>query len=396
MTKENITTLKQISYLDDFKCAADKCPDTCCAKWVINTTVENKEFYDRESSEIAKDVEPHSDGAFQMKRQDNDNCIQLQDGMCRVQKEFGENYLPDVCYTFPRSYKMIDKEVYMTSNLACPESLKVALYNNKRSDFTKWSDITQTRRKTGLFDSRSDKLSDFSDQEILEISSKIACMVDDPSCSADESMARLLLLADAADYDKNFNWSDIDNEIKITTKKNILQIAKDNPESVNMRNEMISILEVAFNDVYRDTPRYVEVLDIIKSKIGDHNTDEDTLFGNYEKIYDNWEGVKSDYDYILKNYIKAQLSYIIFPLNTSFSNQYNSIACIFLEYLLVRLSLSCALYGAEKELDQKDVIDVIQPVAKRFFVKDSHTIYNFCKNKGWDNCKKAITTIINL
>ena len=60
----------------------------------------------------------------------------------------------------------------MTSNLACPESLKVALYNNKRSDFTKWSDITQTRRKTGLFDSRSDKLSDFSDQEILDWYSK--------------------------------------------------------------------------------------------------------------------------------------------------------------------------------------------------------------------------------
>ncbi len=86
---------------------------------------------------------------------------------------------------------MIDKEIYMTSNLACPESFRVALYNNKRSDFIKWSDITQTRKKTGLFDSRSDKLTDFSDQEILEISAKIAYMIDDSACSADESMARL-------------------------------------------------------------------------------------------------------------------------------------------------------------------------------------------------------------
>ncbi len=109
-----------------------------------------------------------------------------------------------------------------------------------------------------------------------------------------------MLFADAADYDKNFNWSDIDNEIKITTKKNVLQIAEDNPESVNMRSEMINILDVAFNDVYRDTSRYNAVLEMIKSRLGDQNTDEDVLFANYEKIYNNWEGVKDDYDYIFE------------------------------------------------------------------------------------------------
>ena len=103
-----------------------------------------------------------------------------------------------------------------------------------------------------------------------------------------------------------------------------------------------------------------------------------------------------DYDYILKNYIKAQLSYIIFPLNGSFSNQYQSMACIFLEYLLVRLALSCGVYGAKQELTQPELIDIIQPVAKRFFVRDSHNLYGFCKDKGWDDCKTAIATIVNL
>ena len=46
MSKENLKEIKQISYLNDFGCIADKCPDTCCSKWVINVTKENKEFYE--------------------------------------------------------------------------------------------------------------------------------------------------------------------------------------------------------------------------------------------------------------------------------------------------------------------------------------------------------------
>ncbi len=396
MSKETSSKVKQVAYLDDFKCAADKCVDTCCSQWIINITTENKKYYDKNNLEIAKNVEPHSDGAFRMKERDNGDCIQLKNGLCSLQQKHGETNLPDVCYTFPRTYKQIENSTYMAANLACPESLKVALYNNKKTDFSSWSEITQSRDKTGLYDGRSGGLEDLDEDEVVNIFNSITKMIDDPEYSAEESLARVLLLSQKMDEDEDFDWDNIDSEINNITKNKILKISYNNEDEVDMREEIFSVLDAMFDLINRDRPRYNMVVAMVKKHLGDQDSDEDELIENWEVIYENWEKSKKEFNQILKNLLKAQLSYIIFPVNNYFSNQYNSIAVIALEFLVIKIALMVRRSQSKRKLTIAQVIDVVQPTAKRFFVRGNQELYDFCKDANWDDYRTLITVVLNL
>jgi len=395
MAKEKSQPIKQISYLNDFRCAADKCVDTCCANWVINTTNANKEFYDNHNLEIAKDVETHSDGAYKMKEKPNGECVQLKDGLCSLQQRFGETHLPDVCYTFPRSYKQIENHVYMTSNLACPESLRVALYNNKEDDFSTWSDVTQSRSKDDLYDSRTGAFATFRENKVIDLANVIAKMFDNEDFTADESLARLLFLSHQMDGKARFDWFNVKKEIDLITKDSLYAISEENIENVDMRGELFNILDAMFNLVNRDRPRYNVVMDMMRQYLGDNNSNEEDLINKFEEIYVAWQENGKEFDQILKNLIKAQLSYILFPVNNYFTNQYHSIIVIVLEYFVVKLALMSESYKKGGKLSEQEVIDVIQPTTKRFFVRGRQELYDFCREKGWDDLNKVISIILN-
>lgn len=396
MSKEISAPIKQISYLSEFQCIADKCPDTCCSKWVINVTKENKEFYDQENPDLIAQLEPYSDGAYRMEEQSNGDCIQLKNKLCTLQQRCGETHLPDICYTFPRSYKKIANSTYVTANMACPESLRVALYSDKDTDFSSWVNKTQTREKTGLYDTRTGGFREMDEEGVANIANSIARMIDNPEYSADEALAKLLLLAHRMDKNADdFNWNNIQSEIDSINREDVLNISRGNIEFSDMRDELVNILDAMFDLINRDRPRYNEVVAMVREVLGDHKTDKDELIGKYEKIFENWQEAQKNYDQLLKNLIKVQLSYILFPVYNHFSKYYEAILVIFLEYLVIKLAIICKDFENGGELSQMQMVDIAQPTAKRFYVRGRQELYDFCKKVGWDDCRKAITTGLN-
>ena len=65
------------SYYDNFKCIADKCPDTCCAGWQIMIDEESLEKYGEVKGDFGKRLRSSIDwqeGAFY---QNNKRCAFL-------------------------------------------------------------------------------------------------------------------------------------------------------------------------------------------------------------------------------------------------------------------------------------------------------------------------------
>lgn len=393
MSKFNPQRIKQISYLKDFKCAAQSCVDSCCVGWIINVTPENKKFYEEQNSKISSDLESHGSSEFQIKRCSDGSCSQLENNLCKIQKNFGEAYLPDICYTFPRSYKKIAGEIYMSANLACPESLKVALFNNKKTDFLEWSLVEQSRSKNNLFDYRQKKFSDFGSYEMINIFAAIVKMIDAEIINSDLAMAKLLTLYFTSDQKPNFDWINFANEVEQITPLKVEQIAEENFPNINMRDCLFIVIKAALVLIKIDRARYKYVEDLLQESLGNFENDEEILIKNYEKIFNSWQKSQNKFDQILKNLIKAKLSYLSFLM--TLENKTPAATEIALEYLVVKLALMCFNHKFARDLTKEEIIDIIQPITKRFYSLGSKKLQDFCTENNWYNFEKNVVAVLN-
>lgn len=106
---------KQPKYYDEFKCIGGACPVTCCGYWRIDWLQEEIErLKEKDCSEEVKSLIDTSFEEVENAPVDNLHAIRLNedykcpfqdaDGLCRVQKELGEEYLSETCTVYPRNF----------------------------------------------------------------------------------------------------------------------------------------------------------------------------------------------------------------------------------------------------------------------------------------------------
>ncbi|MBO5192549.1 MAG: flagellin lysine-N-methylase [Bacteroides sp.] len=132
-------------YYDDFKCIADKCPDTCCAGWQIVIDEDTLEKYEN-LAELARDGGNKSgtsekeatlfaarlcnsidweEGCF---KQYHKRCAMLNtDNLCDLVIEKGEEWLCDTCNRYPRHIEEFDGVREMSLSLSCPVAAEMIL-----------------------------------------------------------------------------------------------------------------------------------------------------------------------------------------------------------------------------------------------------------------------------
>ena len=99
--------MKQIypDFYPEFRCLAGKCPDTCCKDWEVVVDPEAMEFYQSVPGALGERlkngfVEQDGDICFRL---ENGKCTFLtEDGLCELQKTYGEKGLCRICASHPR------------------------------------------------------------------------------------------------------------------------------------------------------------------------------------------------------------------------------------------------------------------------------------------------------
>lgn len=129
----------QPQYAARFKCTGPDCEDTCCAGWAVTVDHETFEKYTslqkralRERVKTGVTPAPKKGRQLSVWGQINLDpktkaCVLLDDKMCAVQKELGEEGLSDTCYTYPRQDTEFDGLRIRTLTLSCPEAARLAL-----------------------------------------------------------------------------------------------------------------------------------------------------------------------------------------------------------------------------------------------------------------------------
>jgi lysine-N-methylase len=136
--------LLQPAYFDAFHCLGSACEDTCCVGWIVHV---DKPTYDKYQNCSDPELGPSLRTLITINEKgsgDDDyakivfteaGCPFLSDGLCSVQQRLGEEYLSDMCATYPRVINRVDDVLQRSMDLSCPEAARMALLDPRPMEF---------------------------------------------------------------------------------------------------------------------------------------------------------------------------------------------------------------------------------------------------------------------
>ena len=122
----------------DFKCVGGECIKTCCKGWNIvidgETVKKYRESDDPLCREMLDNLIPiNNSNDMIVKLGHNERCPLLnEDGLCRLVLSKGDEYLSDVCQTYPREIVKYNDTFFATVCPSCPEVARMIV---ERTDF---------------------------------------------------------------------------------------------------------------------------------------------------------------------------------------------------------------------------------------------------------------------
>ncbi len=135
---------KQPRYYGEFYCIGGECPENCCYGWGINwrqneiDKLLGAENISPELSELVKTAfvpDENDKDIMQIDLGDDAKCpFQTEDGLCRIQKELGAEYLSFTCSYYPRQVLYSDDVWYRFCRVSCPAIIARFLNDAKAMD----------------------------------------------------------------------------------------------------------------------------------------------------------------------------------------------------------------------------------------------------------------------
>lgn len=117
------------SYFNEFRCIADKCPDTCCAGWDIVVDEESLEKYNSMQSGYGEKIRSlmtvDSDGDTVYKSVSGRCPFLLKNGLCDMFIAVGHDNLCRTCRQFPRHITDFGSRIETGLSFSCPEAARL-------------------------------------------------------------------------------------------------------------------------------------------------------------------------------------------------------------------------------------------------------------------------------
>ncbi len=150
---ENKIKMRYPLYLKEFKCIGGSCEDSCCIGWDVDIDKSTfKQYYKVQDKDMKKmfqkNVSNNNNYSYaevdygKVKLKDGKRCPFLdEDNYCIIYSKLGEEYLSNVCTSFPRITNKIDGYYEMSLDVACPEAARILLLKKDGIEFTESEEI---------------------------------------------------------------------------------------------------------------------------------------------------------------------------------------------------------------------------------------------------------------
>ena len=113
---------------EEFRCIAEKCPDSCCKGWIVDVDDASADYYRSLEGPLGdrlRQVLKTEDGASYMELENGRCPMWRQDGLCQIQAQLGHDSLCQVCREYPRLIMDYGDFVEYGLELSCPEAARL-------------------------------------------------------------------------------------------------------------------------------------------------------------------------------------------------------------------------------------------------------------------------------
>ncbi|ATP39084.1 hypothetical protein CSE16_03060 [Solibacillus sp. R5-41] len=365
-------------YLSEFNCIGGACEDTCCAGW--NVTIDKKtyqayrkvrqpEMADKLQKFVKRNRKKNDESNYaKFILDENKNCnMMLDDGLCSIHKELGEEFLCNTCSIYPRNLTQVGGVTEKSLTLSCPEAARVVLLCEEGLGFIETEEPKNTR---GLMNKALDleKHPHFWDLRIFTIQ-----LMQNRQHSIE---IRLIILGLFIQKIERLKPSELEQELPVIMQDYLNRL--DNEEFIESLKQIKGNLNFQLNLTrvlisYRISGgdisgKYATVLQSLIEGLGFEENDdnevqdmEETILKFQESYRNFYEPFMQNKEYMLENYIVNYIFKNLFP--NDYNTLFESYVMLVLHFNLIKLHL-VGIAAKEQKLTQEMVINCVQQLAK--------------------------------
>jgi lysine-N-methylase len=279
-------------YYNDFKCIADKCPDTCCAGWQIVIDDETLEKYSNEKDEFSYRLKNSIDWGEGVFFQNNGRCAMLNDNnLCDLVTAKGEGGLCRTCHMYPRHIEEFEGVREYSLSLSCPVAARIILEDTNKLVF----DIEENDEIDPLEEEFED-FDFFMYTQLEQARDVIFEIIQNRDLSVDMRMSYIMDMArkfqNAVDEQEVYRMEEIADEYKPLEGK-ILQASELEQISDNIRFEKVKSAYELFKELEVLRQDWPEIIEDLKKNL------YNGICEDYSKIRDEFyndfvKGISAD------------------------------------------------------------------------------------------------------
>ncbi|HEY9062160.1 MAG TPA: flagellin lysine-N-methylase [Pseudobacteroides sp.] len=369
-------------YMKRFRCIGSACEDSCCKGWRVDIDHETYRKYKKvkddeltamfESYIHRNRADNHADNNYaKVKLIDDAKCPFLtEESLCKIQLKRGEEYLSDVCATYPRNANIINNTLERSLTMSCPEAARIALLDPKEMEFDEYEETVSTRNIVKIsFNTKDIKFNNKPYKYLWELRIFIINVLQDRRMRLSERLIVLGMFFNKLQEYLNENRVD-DIPVLIGTYVNYLETdafgesLKGIPVQYNIQMELLKEISDRRYQMGVNSTRYIECfaefLNGIEYRL------EATIEENGERYRSAWEDYYEPFmkerEYILENYLVNYVFRTAFPFSNE-KNIFDIYTVMVLHYALIKMQL-IGMAGFRKGLTDECVVKLIQAFAK--------------------------------
>ncbi|MGV3073816.1 flagellin lysine-N-methylase [Clostridium baratii] len=373
---EKLIRKKYPKYLKEFKCIGGECEDSCCIGWDIDIDkITFRQYYKVKDQEMKKMFQKnvHNNEYCQapdvdygkVKLKKDKRCPFLDEcNYCIIQSKLGEEYLSNVCTSFPRILNKIDGYYEMSLDVSCPEAARILLLKEEGIEFEENEETLGKHIISSEIDTKSKEFKNLPIKYFKEIRDLSIKIIKNRKFDLNRRLYILGEFINELEEELKYNY---ENVLKFIKEYDINSV-KDPYE----KDDFSYLLQV---DFFKKTMKYLNILNEVDSLLFKDYTREvmtgfnfeDDNISKYANVYiEAFEEYSKEYmiknSFIFENYLVNFIYNYMFPFSEN-QSVFDGYIMLLMRYSFIRFYL-VGKYIVNKNEYKEEIVRFIQVFSK--------------------------------
>lgn len=391
-------------YLKEFKCIGGACKDSCCIGWDVDIDKSTfKEYHKVQDKEMKK--------MFQKNVHNNNNCtsidvdygrVKLKNGKrcpflneenyCVIYSNLGEEYLSNVCTSFPRITNKVDGCYEMSLDVACPEAARILLLKEEGIEFKKSEEVLGKHIVSSEVDTKSKQFNGSPIKYFKEIRDLSIKIIKNRKFDLNQRLYILGEFLNTLEEEFEHNYKNVPNFIKQYNINSIIDNYENNKLNYIIQMDFFKKI-LGFLNVFKEIDS-VTFKEYTKETISGFKLEECDDINKHSEFYINAfeeysESFINNNSYIFENYLVNFMYNNMFPFSEN-ESVFDGYIMLLTRYSFIKFYL-VGKYLHNKKDSKEEIVEFIQIFSKSIGHHKTYLVdvLNYIKENEFDNIEFA-------